>query len=51
MRGTRQVNQLTHLSDTNKANTRWIITLQPKQTGTVIIPRCKWAITAASPSA
>ena len=38
VRGTRQVNQLTNLSDTNKANTRWIITLQPKQTGTVIIP-------------
>ena len=38
VRGTRQVNQLTNLSDTNKANTRWIITLQPKLTGTVIIP-------------
>ena len=38
VRGTRQVNQLTSLSDDNKATTRWIITLQPKQTGTVIIP-------------
>lgn len=38
VRGTRQVNQLTNLSDDNKATTRWIITLQPKQSGTVIIP-------------
>ena len=38
VRGTRQVNQLTTLSDDNKATTRWIITLQPKQTGTVTIP-------------
>lgn len=38
VRGTRQVNQLTNLSDSNKANTRWIITLQPKRTGTVVIP-------------
>ena len=36
--GTRQVNQLNTLGDDNKAVTRWIITLQPKQTGTVIIP-------------
>ena len=34
VRGTRQVNQLTNLSDDNKATTRWIITLQPKQYGT-----------------
>lgn len=38
VRGTRQVNHLTNLSDDNKATTRWIITLQPKQSGTVIIP-------------
>lgn len=38
VRGTRQVNQLTTLSDDNQAATRWIITLQPKITGTVIIP-------------
>ncbi|MQT31749.1 protein BatD [Pseudomonas sp. FSL R10-1350] len=38
VRGTRQVNQLTTLNDDNKATTRWIITLQPKQTGTVTIP-------------
>lgn len=38
VRGTRQVNQFTNLNDENKANTRWIITLQPKRTGSVIIP-------------
>ena len=38
VRGTRQVNQFTNLNDDNKANTRWIITLQPKRTGSVIIP-------------
>ena len=38
VRGTRQVNHLTNLSDDNKATTRWIITLQPKQSGTVTIP-------------
>ncbi|MFP3515397.1 BatD family protein [Pseudomonas sp. SIMBA_077] len=38
VRGTRQVNQLTTLSDDNQAITRWIITLQPKRTGSVIIP-------------
>ena len=38
VRGTRQVNQLTNLSDSNKAGTRWIITLQPRQTGTLTLP-------------
>ena len=38
VRGTRQVNQLTTLSDDEKASTRWIVTLQPRHTGTVIIP-------------
>lgn len=38
VRGTRQVNQLTTLNDDNQATTRWIITLQPKQTGSVTIP-------------
>ena len=38
VRGTRQVNQLTDLSEDNKANTRRIITSQPQSTGTVIIP-------------
>ena len=38
VRGTRQVNQLNSISDDNKGTTRWIITLQPRQTGTVVIP-------------
>ncbi|KAF1027391.1 MAG: hypothetical protein GAK37_02450 [Pseudomonas sp.] len=36
--GTRQLNQLTTLGGDNHANTRWIITLLPKLTGTVVIP-------------
>ncbi|MGY2293324.1 BatD family protein [Pseudomonas sp. SDO528_S397] len=36
--GTRQLNQLTTLGGDNHANTRWIITLLPRQTGTVVIP-------------
>lgn len=38
VRGTRQINQLTTLDGSNHATTRWIITLQPKTTGTVVIP-------------
>lgn len=38
VRGTRQVNQLTTLSDESRATTRWIITLLPRQTGAVLIP-------------
>ena len=38
VRGTRQVNQLTTLNDANAPSTRWIITLQPKRTGVVVIP-------------
>ncbi|WP_347900623.1 BatD family protein [Pseudomonas purpurea] len=38
VRGTRQVNQLTTLSGDQRATTRWIVTLQPKRTGTVQIP-------------
>lgn len=38
VKGTRQVNQLTSLNDDNHATTRWIITLQPRNTGTVVIP-------------
>ncbi|WP_339533331.1 BatD family protein [Pseudomonas mucidolens] len=38
VRGTRQINQLTTLDGDNHATTRWIITLQPKQSGSVIIP-------------
>ncbi|OEO26401.1 protein BatD [Pseudomonas sp. J237] len=36
--GTRQVNRLTTLNGEAKATTRWIVTLQPKTTGTVVIP-------------
>ena len=38
VRGTRQVNQLTTLNDGNQATTRWIITLLPRQNGSVEIP-------------
>lgn len=36
--GTRQINRLNTLDGGNQATTRWIITLLPKQTGTVVIP-------------
>lgn len=38
VRGTRQVNQLTTLNGDNRATTRWIITLLPRQNGSVEIP-------------
>ncbi|AZD08220.1 BatD [Pseudomonas chlororaphis] len=38
VQGTRQVNQLTSLNGDNRAITRWIITLLPRTTGTVVIP-------------
>jgi hypothetical protein len=38
VRGTRQVNQLTTLNGDNRATTRWIITLLPKENGSVTIP-------------
>ncbi|WP_166217573.1 BatD family protein [Pseudomonas atagonensis] len=38
VRGTRQVNQLNTLNDENRATTRWIITLLPRQNGSVVIP-------------
>jgi len=38
VRGTRQVNQLTTINGDNRATTRWIITLLPKQNGSVEIP-------------
>ncbi|MCY1411762.1 Oxygen tolerance [compost metagenome] len=37
VRGTRQVNQLNTLSGENQAATRWIITLLPRQNGSVVI--------------
>ncbi|MBW4968364.1 BatD family protein, partial [Pseudoalteromonas sp. CR1] len=36
--GTRQINPLTTLGGDNHATTRWIITLLPKENGTVVIP-------------
>ncbi|TEA59339.1 BatD family protein [Pseudomonas sp. CH235] len=41
VRGTRQVNQLNTLNGDNRATTRWIITLLPKQNGSVEIPPLK----------
>ncbi|VVM63157.1 hypothetical protein PS662_01405 [Pseudomonas fluorescens] len=38
VRGTRQVNQLTTLNGDNRATTRWIVTLLPRQNGSVVIP-------------
>ena len=37
VRGTRQVNQLTSLGDDQRASTRWIITLLPRQAGSLEI--------------
>ncbi|MBV6822915.1 BatD family protein [Pseudomonas sp. PD9R] len=41
VRGTRQVNQLNTLSGDNRATTRWIVTLLPRQNGSVVIPPLK----------
>ncbi|MFJ2285256.1 BatD family protein [Pseudomonas iridis] len=38
VRGTRQVNQLNTLNGGDRATTRWIITLLPKENGSVLIP-------------
>ncbi|MBZ9783987.1 BatD family protein [Pseudomonas sp. REP124] len=38
VRGTRQVNQLNTIDGDNRATTRWIVTLLPKQNGSVVIP-------------
>lgn len=38
VRDTRQVNSLTTLDGTSQANTRWLITLLPRHTGSVEIP-------------
>ncbi|MEK1842125.1 MAG: BatD family protein, partial [Pseudomonas sp.] len=38
VRGTRQVNQLNTLNGDTQATTRWIITLMPRQNGSVVIP-------------
>lgn len=36
--GTRQVNRLTTVNGESRAITRWIVTLQPKQSGYVVVP-------------
>ncbi|WP_439858950.1 BatD family protein [Pseudomonas sp. MBLB4136] len=36
--GTRQVNRLTTLDGKSQATTRWVITLQPKRSGYVVVP-------------
>lgn len=36
--GTRQVNRLTTIDGESRAITRWIVTLQPKQSGYVVVP-------------
>ncbi|WP_275546242.1 BatD family protein [Pseudomonas sp. Marseille-Q0931] len=36
--GSRQVNRLSSIGDTPRASTRWILTLQPRHSGEVIIP-------------
>ncbi|AVO51379.1 BatD family protein [Ectopseudomonas mendocina] len=36
--GSRQVNRLSSIGDTPRASTRWILTLQPRQSGDVVIP-------------
>lgn len=41
VRGTRQVNQLTTLDGDRRATTRWIVTLVPRHSGTVVIPPLK----------
>ncbi|PWB31497.1 protein BatD [Pseudomonas sp. SDI] len=38
VRGTRQVNSLTSLDGQNEATTRWIVTLLPRQSGSLEIP-------------
>ncbi|WP_192558210.1 BatD family protein [Pseudomonas allokribbensis] len=49
VRGTRQVNQLNTLNNENRATTRWIITLLPKQNGSVEIPPLKLGETESQP--
>lgn len=49
VRGTRQVNQLNTLNNENRATTRWIITLLPKQNGSVEIPSLKLGETQSQP--
>jgi hypothetical protein len=49
VRGTRQVNQLNTLNGDNRATTRWIITLLPKENGSVVIPPLQLGDTQSQP--
>ncbi|MHC8314204.1 BatD family protein [Pseudomonas sp. LB3P31] len=49
VRGTRQVNQLTTLNGDNQATTRWIITLLPRENGSVVIPPLQLGDTQSEP--
>jgi hypothetical protein len=47
--GTRQVNRLTTLDGEARAITRWIVTLQPKQSGYVVVPPLRLGDTQTAP--
>ncbi|PAU52846.1 BatD family protein [Pseudomonas indica] len=47
--GTRQVNRLTTLNGEARATTRWIVTLQPKQSGEVQVPPLRLADAETQP--
>ncbi|MBC8997171.1 BatD family protein [Pseudomonas sp. N40(2020)] len=49
VRGTRQVNQLNTLNGADRATTRWIITLLPKENGSVVIPPLQMGDTQSQP--
>ena len=49
VRGTRQVNQLNTLNGDNRATTRWIVTLLPRQNGSVVIPALKMGEVESQP--
>lgn len=49
VRGTRQVNQLNTLNGDNRATTRWIVTLLPLHTGSVVIPSLKMGDVESQP--
>ncbi|MCF4996893.1 protein BatD [Pseudomonas syringae] len=49
VRGTRQVNQLNTLNGDNHATTRWIVTLLPRQNGSVTIPPLQLGDTESQP--
>lgn len=51
VQGTRQLNHLTTLNGNSQATTRWIITLLPKQSGTVVIPSLQLGALKSQPIA